>query len=60
MLWEKMLRMDKDSPIPFRADGTTLQELEHRFRYEESQRIIAPLQLVERHLFYENEQISLL
>ncbi|MEY8622029.1 phosphoadenosine phosphosulfate reductase family protein [Paraclostridium bifermentans] len=59
-LWEKMLRMDKDSPIPFRADGTTLQELEHRFKYEESQRIIAPLPLVERHLFYENEQTSLL
>lgn len=29
--WQKMLRMDKDSPIPFRADGTTLRELEKNF-----------------------------
>ena len=57
-LWEKMLRMDKDSPIPFRADGTTLQELEDRFRYEESQMIIKPLAFVERELFYKNEQIE--
>ena len=57
-LWEKMLRMDKDSPIPFRADGTTLQELENRFRYEESQMIIKPLPFVERELFYKNEQIG--
>lgn len=57
-LWQHMLDMDKDSPIPFRADGTTLQELENRFRYEESQMIIKPLPFVERELFYKNEQIG--
>ena len=54
-----MLDMDKDSPIPFRADGSTLHDLEDRFRYEEGQRIIKPLPFVERELFYKNEQINL-
>lgn len=58
-LWQKMLVMDKDSPIPFRADGTTLQELEERFRYEEGQTIIKPLPFVERELFYKSGQMSL-
>ena len=58
-LWQKMLEMDKDSPIPFRADGTTLQELEERFRYEEGQTIIKPLPFVERELFYKSGQMSL-
>ena len=58
-LWQHMLDMDKDSPIPFRADGSTLHDLEDRFRYEEGQRIIKPLPFVERELFYKNEQINL-
>ena len=58
-LWQHMLDMDKDSPIPFRADGNTLHDLEDRFRYEEGQRIIKPLPFVERELFYKNEQINL-
>lgn len=57
-LWQHMLDMDKDSPIPFRADGTTLRELDDRFRYEESQMIIKPLPFVERELFYKHEQIG--
>lgn len=58
LLWDKMLQMDKDSPISFKADGTTLRDIEDRFRYEESQNIIDLLSLVERRLFFRSEQIS--
>lgn len=57
-LWGKMLRMDKDSPIPFRADGTTLEEIEEKFKYEDKVSFEEPLLLVEKHLFYKNEQLN--
>lgn len=58
-LWEKMLRMDKDSPIPFKADGTTLWDLEKKFIYEDMQSNEKYFQmLVEPRLFYKKEQIS--
>lgn len=34
-LWSHMLQLDKDSPVTFKADGTTLWELEHRFKWED-------------------------
>lgn len=59
-LWEKMLRMDKDSPIPFRADGTTLIELERKFKYQDmNTRKNYYMDLVEPRLFYKNKQISM-
>lgn len=57
-LWQKMLMMDKDSPISFKADGTTLRDIEDRFRYEDKQKIVKPMPLVERRLFFKDEQIS--
>ena len=60
MLWEKMLRMDKDSPVPFKADGTTLQDIEKRFEYEDKNCLNGyyPI-LFEPRLFYKDEQIKL-
>lgn len=58
MLWEKMLSMDKDSPIPFRADGKTLTELENKFSYEDKFSFNKPVPLIEKRLFYTNEQIT--
>lgn len=58
LLWDKMLQMDKDSPISFKADGTTLRDIENRFRYEDKQKIVKPMPLVERRLFFKDEQIS--
>ncbi|WP_080370761.1 phosphoadenosine phosphosulfate reductase family protein [Clostridium botulinum] len=48
-MWEKMLKMDADSPKTFRADGTTLAELEQKFRNEEDYEYF---NLVEAKLFY--------
>lgn len=53
-LWEEMLRMDKDSPIPFKADGTTLRDLENKFKYEDLIRMEELPRLVEKRLFYKN------
>lgn len=35
--WEHMLEMDKDSPVHFRPDGTTVHDLERRFAIEDLQ-----------------------
>lgn len=60
-LWQKMLRLDKDSPIPFKADGTTLCDLEKRFKYEDmNTRGNYNMILVEPRLFYKQEQIRLI
>lgn len=54
-LWQKMLRMDQDSPIPFRADGTTLWDLEKRFKYEDIDSTVSyKMPLIEPRLFYSN------
>lgn len=53
-LWDEMLRMDKDSPIPFKADGTTLIQLENKFKYEDLIRMEKLPRLVEKRLFYKN------
>nr|WP_242568591.1 phosphoadenosine phosphosulfate reductase family protein [Clostridium botulinum] len=59
-LWEKMIRMDKDSQIPFKADGTTLRQLEEKFKYEDMQSNEEYFSiLIEPRLFYKKEQISL-
>lgn len=61
-LWQRMLEMDKDSPIPFRADGTTLSELDARFRCEDNwsyKNNTLPCG-ARRDLFHPNEQISFL
>ncbi|ENY8332302.1 TPA: phosphoadenosine phosphosulfate reductase family protein [Clostridioides difficile] len=34
-LWESMLKLDKDSPTTFKANGTTVHDLEKRFRNED-------------------------
>lgn len=38
--WEIMLRLDSDSPKTFRADGTTLHDIENRFLQEDRQMTI--------------------
>lgn len=38
--WNIMLSLDKDSPKTFRADGTTLAQLEERFCWEDAQATI--------------------
>ena len=59
-LWNKMIRMDKDSPVSFRADGTTLIEIEKRFKYEDMNSINDYLPLfVEPKLFSPNKQLNL-
>lgn len=60
-LWTKMLKMDKDSPVSFRADGTTLIEIEKKFKYEDMNTTndYYPL-LVEPRLFGQAKQISIL
>ena len=60
-LWNKMLRMDRDSPVPFKADGTTLEELEKRFQYEDMNTVrdYYPV-LVEPRLFDSTKQINIL
>lgn len=61
-LWEKMLRMDDDSPVSFRANGITLRELDAKFRYEENHSYkddTVPVG-VRRDLFYKDEQLSFL
>ena len=35
--WELMLKWDKDSPVTFRTDGTTIHDLESMFAFEDSQ-----------------------
>ena len=35
--WKLMLKWDKDSPSTFKADGTTLHDLDKRFYYEDCQ-----------------------
>ena len=58
--WEKMLRMDKDSPVPFKADGTTVWDLERRFKYEDMNTLDKyNIPLVESRLFYFNKQIKI-
>ncbi|WP_255626205.1 MULTISPECIES: hypothetical protein [unclassified Clostridioides] len=44
--------MDKDSPVPFKADGTTVHDLEKRFRNEdiENERQIS---------FFQTEKVSI-
>lgn len=37
-LWKKMLKLDRDSPVSFRADGTTIKDLDVRFRYNDMKR----------------------
>lgn len=51
-LWSKMLKLDYDSPIPFKADGTTLMDLEIRFKEEDSKSSIPQFSLVEPKLYY--------
>ena len=38
--WEIMLRLDSCSPLTFRADGTTIHNLDERFKLEDSQMTI--------------------
>ncbi|MDU7927962.1 MAG: phosphoadenosine phosphosulfate reductase family protein [Veillonella sp.] len=58
MLWEKMLKMDKDSPIPFKADGTRLVDIEERFKREDMKsRKVYPL--IEPRLFCEAKQLAM-
>ncbi|HBJ1646061.1 TPA: phosphoadenosine phosphosulfate reductase family protein [Clostridium botulinum] len=60
-LWAKMLKMDKDSPISFKADGTTLNQLDQRFKKEDSKVLKGYYpELFEPRLFYKQEQISFL
>lgn len=35
--WKLMLKWDSDSPVSFRTDGTTLHDLDERFRYKDMQ-----------------------
>lgn len=51
-LWGGMLKLDKDSPTTFRADGTTVHDLEKRFRNEdiENERQIS---------FFQTEKVSI-
>lgn len=56
-LWQKMLRLDKDSPIPFKADGTTVHDLEKRFAYEDSQRTTETYAFIEPELFFKQDQV---
>lgn len=35
LLWELLLKWDKDSPYSFRADGHTVHDFEERFRLED-------------------------
>ena len=35
--WELMLKWDKDSPVTFRTDGTTIHDFEIMFAFEDSQ-----------------------
>ncbi|MGL4729994.1 MAG: phosphoadenosine phosphosulfate reductase family protein [Clostridium sp.] len=60
LLWEKMLKMDKDSPISFKADGTTLRDIEKRFIYEDKNSLNGYHNtLIEPRLFYKQEQVTL-
>lgn len=59
-LWEKMLKLDKDSPIPFKADGTTVHDLERRFAYEDSISTEEPWPIVEKDLFLERQVVMLI
>ncbi|MGU8975027.1 hypothetical protein ACV3VU_04955 [Clostridium perfringens] len=56
MLWKKMLCMDKDSPIAFKADATRLADIEERFRREDM-KITKKYSLVEPRLFCEAKQL---
>ncbi|HFL3648101.1 TPA: reductase, partial [Clostridioides difficile] len=51
-LWAGMLKLDKDSPTTFRADGTTVHDLEKRFSNEdiENERQIS---------FFQTEKVSI-
>lgn len=55
LLWQEMLEMDKDSPIPFKADGTTLRDLDRRFKTEDEYTDIEirNISLIEPRLFYD-------
>lgn len=33
--WELLLKWDKDSPVPFKADGHTVHDYDKRFQYED-------------------------
>ena len=33
--WQLLLRLDKDSPVPFHASGHTVNDFDHRFRLED-------------------------
>ncbi|MGV1071756.1 hypothetical protein ACQR22_09500 [Clostridium perfringens] len=58
MLWEKMIKMDKDSPIPFKADGTRLVDIEERFKQEDMKsKKVYPL--IEHRLFCEAKQLAM-
>ncbi|HBH2286683.1 TPA: reductase, partial [Clostridioides difficile] len=51
-LWGSMLKLDKDSPVPFRANGVTVHDLEKRFSNEdiENERQIS---------FFQTEKVSI-
>lgn len=51
-LWRKMLNMDSDSFVTFRADGTTLGDLERRFKIEDMDSVEPRFKLIEPRLFY--------
>jgi hypothetical protein len=36
-LWELMLKWDKDSPVTFKPDGTTVHDFDYRFALEDAQ-----------------------
>lgn len=54
LLWQEMLELDKDSPVPFKADGTTVRDLERRFKAEDDEKSIdmREIVLIEPGLFY--------
>lgn len=39
-LWGMLLKWDKDSPIPFKADGHTVHDFEKRFQLEDDGHIL--------------------
>ncbi|RXM79594.1 reductase [Clostridium tetani] len=60
-MWKRMLQLDKDSPVPFKADGTTVWDLERRFKYEDMNTLDKyNIPLIEPRLFYLNKQIKIL
>lgn len=57
VLWEKMLKLDRDSPVSFKADGTRLIDIEERLRKEEL-KYANDIALVEPNLYREEKQIK--